>query len=108
MQDTELFQFIFTDPKLIHIDKLSSISMGVSYSGSGSAVIFGLSMDEFSQLAGLAFGAGGFLIALIGLLTSIYFRQQHLHLSRRQLDLVVLQRMADDKLREEGDKDGSS
>lgn len=46
-----------------------------TYSGSGVAVIFGLTANEFAAMGGLA-------IAVIGLLVNIYFKHQHLKIAR--------------------------
>lgn len=47
-----------------------------TYTGSASAVFFGLTANEFAAIGGLA-------IALIGLLVNIWFKAQHLKIARR-------------------------
>lgn len=48
-----------------------------TYGGSGAAVVFGLTANEFAAFGGLA-------IALIGLFVNIYFKHQHLKLAREK------------------------
>jgi len=47
-----------------------------TYAGSGAAVLFGLTANEFAAI-------GGVVIALCGLLVNIYFKHQHLKLARQ-------------------------
>ena len=56
------------------ITKTASI---VTYSGSATAVFFGLTANEFAALGGLA-------IAVIGLLVNIWFKMQHLKIAKKQ------------------------
>ena len=49
------------------------------YGGSGSALFFGLTANEFAAVAGV-------VIALIGLLVNIWFKSQHLKLARERLE----------------------
>lgn len=46
-----------------------------TYGGSGAAVIFGLTANEFAAISGV-------VIALVGLLVNIYFKHQHLKIAR--------------------------
>lgn len=46
-----------------------------TYGGSGAAVLFGLTANEFAAI-------GGVVIALCGLVVNIYFKHQHLKLAR--------------------------
>jgi small neutral amino acid transporter SnatA (MarC family) len=49
-----------------------------TYGGSATAVIFGLSANEFAAL-------GGFVVALIGLVVAIYYKHQHLKIAKQAL-----------------------
>lgn len=53
-----------------------------TYGGSATAVLFGLSANEFAALGGLA-------VAIIGLLVNIWFKHQHLKLAREKLDVNI-------------------
>ena len=46
-----------------------------TYGGSGAAVFFGLTANEFAAVSGV-------VIALCGLLVNIYFKHQHLKIAR--------------------------
>lgn len=46
-----------------------------TYGGSSAAIIFGLTANEFAAISGV-------VIALVGLLVNIYFKQQHLKIAR--------------------------
>ena len=54
--------------------KASSVA---TYGGAGSAVFFGLSANEFGALCGVVIG-------LIGLIANIYFKYQHLQVTKKQ------------------------
>jgi len=58
---------------------IGKASTAATYSGSATAVFFGLTANEFAALGGLA-------IALIGLLVNIWFKHQHLKIARKQAD----------------------
>lgn len=49
-----------------------------TYGGSASAVIFGLSANEFAAL-------GGLCVAIIGLLIGTWFKYQHLKIAKQSL-----------------------
>lgn len=49
-----------------------------TYGGSASAVIFGLSANEFAAL-------GGLCVAIIGLLIGTWFKHQHLKIAKQSL-----------------------
>lgn len=53
----------------------TKVASAATFGGSGAAVIFGLTANEFAAIGGLA-------IALVGLLVNIYFKHQHLKLAR--------------------------
>lgn len=46
-----------------------------TYGGSGAAIIFGLTANEFAAISGV-------VIAVIGLIVNIYFKHQHLKIAR--------------------------
>ena len=50
-----------------------------TYGGAGSAVLFGLSANEFGALCGVVIG-------LIGLIANIYFKHQHLKIARKEAE----------------------
>jgi len=54
--------------------KASSVA---TYGGAGTAVFFGLSANEFGALCGV-------IIGLIGLIANIYFKYQHLQVTKKQ------------------------
>jgi len=54
--------------------KASSVA---TYGGAGSAVFFGLSANEFGALCGVVIG-------LVGLVANIYFKYQHLQVTKKQ------------------------
>ena len=58
------------------VTKAASVA---TYSGSATAVFFGLTANEFAALGGLA-------IAVIGLLVNIWFKMQHLKIARKQAE----------------------
>lgn len=49
-----------------------------TYGGSASAIFFGLTANEFGTLAGVVIG-------LVGLIATIYYKQQHLNIARQAL-----------------------
>ena len=58
---------------------LSKTATTATYTGSASAVIFGLSANEFAAVAGV-------LIALAGLVVNIWFKAQHLKIARQKAE----------------------
>ena len=54
--------------------KVASVA---TYGGAGSAILFGLTANEFGAICGV-------LIGLIGLVANIYFKYQHLQLAKKQ------------------------
>jgi len=54
---------------------VTKAATAATYGGSGAAVLFGLTANEFAAISGV-------VIALIGLLVNIYFKHQHLKLAR--------------------------
>lgn len=58
---------------------ISKAATTATYTGSASAVIFGLSANEFAALSGV-------VIALAGLLVNIWFKAQHLKLARQKAE----------------------
>lgn len=57
----------------------SKVATTATYTGSASAVIFGLSANEFAAVAGV-------VIALAGLVVNIWFKSQHLKLARQKAE----------------------
>lgn len=55
----------------------TKVATTATYTGSASAVIFGLSANEFAAVAGVC-------IALAGFLVNVWFKYQHLQLAREQ------------------------
>lgn len=55
---------------------VTKAASAATYAGSGAAVLFGLTANEFAAI-------GGVVIALCGLLVNIYFKHQHLKLARQ-------------------------
>lgn len=55
-------------------------AMAATYGGSATAVIFGLSANEFAAL-------GGLLIAFIGLIISTWYKHQHLKIAKENVKL---------------------
>jgi uncharacterized membrane protein len=53
----------------------TKVASAATYGGSSAAVIFGLTANEFAAISGV-------VIALIGLIVNIYFKQQHLKIAR--------------------------
>lgn len=53
----------------------AKVASAATYGGSGAAVLFGLTANEFAAI-------GGVVIALCGLVVNIYFKHQHLKLAR--------------------------
>lgn len=58
---------------------ISKTATTATYTGSASAVIFGLSANEFAAVAGV-------LIALAGLVVNIWFKAQHLKIARQKAE----------------------
>ena len=56
---------------------ITKAATAATYTGSATAVIFGLSANEFAALGGLA-------IAIVGLFVNIWFKAQHLKIARRE------------------------
>lgn len=54
---------------------VDKVAANVTYVGSGWAVIFGLSANEFAALVGAA-------VAVVGLLVNLWFKWQHLRIAR--------------------------
>ena len=54
----------------------TKIASAATYGGSGAAVIFGLTANEFAAISGV-------VIALCGLLVNIYFKHQHLKIAHK-------------------------
>lgn len=52
------------------------IASATTYVGSGGAVFFGLTANEFAAI-------GGLLLALLGFVVNLVFRWQHLQIVRR-------------------------
>jgi len=50
-----------------------------TFGGSGSALFFGLTANEFAALSGVA-------IAIIGLAVNVYFKAQHLRIARQRAE----------------------
>lgn len=55
---------------------ISKTATTATYTGSASAVIFGLSANEFAAISGV-------VIAVCGLLVNIYFKHQHLKIAQK-------------------------
>lgn len=55
---------------------MEKAATAATYTGAGTAVIFGLTANEFAAL-------GGLFIALIGLLVNIWFKHQHLQIAKK-------------------------
>ncbi len=55
----------------------TKVATTATYTGSASAVIFGLSANEFAAVSGV-------VIALAGFLVNVWFKYQHLQLAREQ------------------------
>lgn len=49
-----------------------------TYGGSASAIIFGLSANEFAAL-------GGLFIGIVGLIISTWYKHQHLQIAKQSL-----------------------
>jgi hypothetical protein len=58
---------------------LHKAASAATYGGSGAAVVFGMSANEFAAI-------GGLLIAVIGLLINWWYKHQHLKLARTKLE----------------------
>jgi uncharacterized membrane protein len=54
----------------------TKIASAATYGGSGAAVIFGLTANEFAAISGV-------VIAVCGLLVNIYFKHQHLKIAQK-------------------------
>ena len=54
---------------------ITKAASAATYGGSGVAVIFGLTANEFAAVSGV-------VIALIGLFVNIYFKHQHLKIAK--------------------------
>lgn len=54
---------------------VTKAATAATYGGSGVAILFGLTANEFAAISGV-------VIALVGLLVNIYFKHQHLKLAR--------------------------
>lgn len=57
-------------------------SAAVAYGGGGTAVYFGLSSGEWQAIGVI----GGILIGVVGYLTNVYFKHQHLKIARERLE----------------------
>lgn len=57
---------------------MSKTATAAQYTGSAGAIVFGLTTSEW-QVVGVI---GGLVIALLGWLTNIYFKRQHLLIAR--------------------------
>ena len=53
------------------------VATTATYTGSGGAVFFGLTANEFAALGGLA-------IAVVGFLVNVWFKAQHLAIARKK------------------------
>jgi hypothetical protein len=53
----------------------TKVASAATYGGSGAAVIFGLTANEFAAISGV-------VIAICGLLVNIYFKHQHLKIAQ--------------------------
>jgi uncharacterized membrane protein len=53
----------------------TKVASAATYGGSSAAIIFGLTANEFAAISGV-------VIALVGLVVNIYFKQQHLKIAR--------------------------
>lgn len=54
----------------------AKVANAATYGGSGAAVIFGLTANEFAAISGV-------VIAICGLLVNIYFKHQHLKIAQK-------------------------
>ena len=59
---------------------ITKAASAATYGGSGVAVIFGLTANEFAAVSGV-------VIALIGLFVNIYFKHQHLKIAKTSAKL---------------------
>lgn len=51
-----------------------------TYGGSGSAIFFGMTANEFAAI-------GGLVIAIIGLAVNVWYKHKHYMLARRRAEL---------------------
>lgn len=56
---------------------VTKVANTATYGGSGSAVFFGLTANEFAAV-------GGIVVAVIGLLINWWYKHQHLQLAREK------------------------
>ncbi len=56
---------------------VAPMATGATYGGSATAVIGGLTANEFAAF-------GGLLIAFIGLIVNIWFKHKHLQIARKR------------------------